>query len=178
MRDEPQLTPSRLPAADFDAAVPALAELLAAAVTDGASLGFHQPFEPARAADWWRAQRPAVTAGDLLVWTARRQDGALAGTVSLALTRKVNGSHRAEIVKLMVHPASRRQGLAARLLAAAEQAARRRGVSLLLLDTETGSAAEALYRAGGWTRFGVVPGYATDPLGRLRDGSFYYKQLA
>jgi GNAT superfamily N-acetyltransferase len=173
-----QLMPARLPVAAFDATVPALAELLAAAVADGASLGFCNPFGPAEAADWWQAQRSAVTAGDLLVWTARRQDGALAGTVSLALTRKANGSHRAEIVKLMVHPDSRRQGLAARLLAAAEQAARHRGIGLLLLDTEAGSGAEALYQGAGWTRFGVVPGYAADPLGRLCDGSFYFKQLA
>ncbi|MDH6144865.1 GNAT superfamily N-acetyltransferase [Kitasatospora sp. GP30] len=122
--------------------------------------------------------RRPVTAGDLPVWTARRQDGALAGTVGLALTRKANGTHRAEIVKLMVHPGSRRQGLAARLPATAEQTARRHGVSLLLLDTEAGSDAEALYQGAGWTRFGVVPGYATDPLGRLRDGSFSYKLLA
>lgn len=90
--------------------------------------------------------RRPVTAGDLPVWTARRQDGALAGTVGLALTRKANGTHRAEIVKLMVHPGSRRQGLAARLPATAEQTARRHGVSLLLLDTEAGSDAEALYQ--------------------------------
>ncbi|MGC0313814.1 hypothetical protein [Kitasatospora acidiphila] len=134
----PQLTPARLSAADFDAAVPAPAELLAAAVADGASLGFRNPSSPAEAADRWQAQRSAVTAGDLPVWTARRrrrpvgldgppppatcrsgwpvaagdlpvwtarrQDGALAGSVGLALTRKANGTHRAEIVKLMVHP--------------------------------------------------------------------------
>ncbi|WP_323808997.1 GNAT family N-acetyltransferase [Kitasatospora acidiphila] len=146
MSAAPQLTPARLAAADFDATVPALAELLAAAVADGASLGFRDPFGPAEAADWWQAQRPAVAAGDLLVWTARRPDGALAGTVGLALTRKANGSHRAEIVKLMVHPGSRRRGLAARLLAAAEQTASRHGVGLLLLDTEAGSGAEALYQ--------------------------------
>ena len=46
-----------------------------------------------------------------------------------------------------------------------------------VLDTETGSAADHLYRSAGWTRYGIVPGYASDPAGALRDCSFYYKRL-
>ncbi|MFE9425113.1 GNAT family N-acetyltransferase [Kitasatospora sp. NPDC006697] len=163
--------------AGFEAALPGLAELLAATVAGGASLGFRLPFDPSGAADWWRTQQPALAAGDLLLWTAAGPDRC-AGTVALQLTRKANGSHRAEVVKLMVHPTARRQGLAARLLATAEAAAAERGITLLVLDTEAGSGAEGLYRAAGWTRFGTVPGYATDPAGRPHDGSFYYKQLA
>ncbi|GAA1950098.1 GNAT family N-acetyltransferase [Kitasatospora viridis] len=163
--------------ADFEQALPGLAELLAATVADGASLGFHAPFGPAEAADWWRTQRAELAAGDLLLWRASGPGGC-AGTVSLRLTRKPNGRHRAELVKLMVHPAARRQGLAARLLATAEAAAAERGITLLVLDTEAGSGAEGLYRAAGWTGFGTVPGYATDPAGVPHDGSFYYKQLS
>ena len=64
-----------------------------------------------------------------------------------------------------------------RLLATAEHAAAAHGLTLLLLDTETGSAADHLYRAAGWTRYGIVPHYAADPDGTPRDCSFYYKEL-
>jgi hypothetical protein len=63
------------------------------------------------------------------------------------------------------------------LEATAEDAAVRAGVTLLLLDTATGSAGDHLYRAAGWTRYGIVPGYASDPAGSLEDGSFYYKRV-
>jgi hypothetical protein len=43
---------------------------------------------------------------------------------------------------------------------------------------ETDSAAETLYRSTGWECYGVVPGYAADPGGMLRDCSFYVKRLA
>lgn len=49
------------------------------------------------------------------------------------------------------------------LLAAAERAARDSWLSLLFLDTQTGSSAERLYLAAGWTPVGVVPDYAADP---------------
>jgi GNAT superfamily N-acetyltransferase len=77
----------------------------------------------------------------------------------------------------MVHQAARGRGLGRALLATAERAAAASGVTLLLLDTATGGAAERLYQAAGWTRFGVVPGYATDPDGKLEDSSFFYKRL-
>jgi ribosomal protein S18 acetylase RimI-like enzyme len=117
-----------------------------------------------------------VADGSLTVWVAHGPDG-ITGTVSLALERKPNGRHRAEIVKLMVHREARGQGLARALLTTAEQAAARAGATLLLLDTETDSAAERLYRTAGWTRYGIVPDYAADPDGSLQDCSFYYKRL-
>jgi GNAT superfamily N-acetyltransferase len=170
-------TITRLSADDFRNSVKSLADILADAVSGGSSVGFVAPFDQNAAAAWWRTQQPAVDDGSLAVWVAHGPDG-VAGTVSLALERKPNGRHRAEIVKVMVHRAARGQGLARSLLAAAEQAAARAGASLLLLDTETGSAAEHLYRTAGWTRYGMVPGYATDPAGSLQDCSFYYKRLA
>ncbi|MET7335810.1 GNAT family N-acetyltransferase [Nonomuraea sp. NPDC005650] len=166
----------RLTAEDFDAAVKALAGLLVDAVDGGASVGFVVPFGQEEAAAWWRAQAPAVADGSLMVWVCR-DDGALTGTIGLAMARKPNARHRAEIVKLMVHRDARGRGLSRALLAAAERAALAAGADLLLLDTETGSTAEHVYLTGGWTRYGIVPGYAGSPDGTLQDCSFFYKRL-
>ncbi|MFI7643907.1 GNAT family N-acetyltransferase [Nonomuraea sp. NPDC049400] len=170
-------TIERLAAEEFDATVKALAELLVDAVDSGASVGFLAPFDHEQAAAWWRAQAPAVAGGSLLVWTSR-DEGVITGTISLALARKPNARHRAEIVKLMVHRDARGRGLSRALLATAEQAALDAGADLLLLDTETGSTAERVYLTGGWTRFGIVPDYAGSPDGTLQDCSFFYKRLA
>ncbi|GII33768.1 GNAT family N-acetyltransferase [Planotetraspora mira] len=169
-------TITRLSADDFDRSVKSLADLLMDVVAGGASLGFILPFDQDAAAAWWRTRRPAVSEGSLIVWAAHGPDG-VAGTISLALEPKPNGRHRAEIVKLMVHREARGRGLARELLATAEQAASQAGATLLLLDTVTGSPADHLYHSAGWTRFGVVPDYATSPGGVLEDCSFFYKQL-
>jgi len=60
---------------------------------------------------------------------------------------------------------------------AVEDEARRAGRTLLVLDTETESAAESLYAKLGWTLAGVIPDFAYRPDGRLRPSSFFYKVL-
>jgi ribosomal protein S18 acetylase RimI-like enzyme len=146
-----------------------LADLLTDAVDGGASLNFVQPFGPADARAWWQERHDET-------WVARDGDG-IAGTVTLIREDKPNGRHRGEIVKLIVHRRARGRGLGRRLLATAEHAAAAHGLTLLLLDTETGSAADHLYRAAGWACYGIVPRYAADPDGTRRDCSFYYKEL-
>ncbi len=170
-------TITRLSGADLRDDAGGLADLLIDAVDGGASLGFLASLDRAAATTWWQALAPAVDTGDLVVWAVHGPAG-VDGTISLAFERKANGRHRAEILKLMVRRGARGSGLGRALLAAAEGAAVRAEVTLLLLDTETGSPAEHLYRAAGWTPYGSVPGYATDPGGVLRDGSFFYKALA
>ncbi|OKH97454.1 acetyltransferase [Streptomyces sp. CB02923] len=167
---------TRLFAAAFDGSVPGLAALLADTVADGSSLGFVAPFDQEAAAAWWRTQRPAVADGSLGIWVAEGPGG-ITGTISLAHSQKSNGRHRAEIVKLLVHRSTRGQGLGRALLTTAEQSAARSGFRLLLLDTETASPAERLYRRSGWTPYGTVPAYATDPEGTLRDCTFFYKEV-
>ena len=63
----------------------------------------------------------------------------------------------------MVHSSARRQGLGARLIAEAEDAARARGRWLLVLDTVPGSDAERLYRRHGWIEVGRRPDYGFSP---------------
>jgi GNAT superfamily N-acetyltransferase len=99
------------------------------------------------------------------------------GTVSLAFPDKANSRHRAELVKLMVHRAARGRGLGRDLLATAERAAAEAGITLLHLDTETGSPAETLYRSAGWTRVGAIPDYAATPAGDLHPTTIYYKRV-
>ena len=161
----------------FAAAVPQLADVLVDAVAGGASVGFLAGFDRAEAAAWWRGRAAAVAAGSLVVWAHRGGRG-ITGTVSLAYADKPNARHRAEVVKLAVHRDERGRGLGRRLLATAEEEACAAGIGLLLLDTETGSAAERLYRSAGWQRYGVVPGYAAAPSGEVKACSFYYKTLA
>ncbi|WP_228078862.1 GNAT family N-acetyltransferase [Streptomyces profundus] len=167
---------SRLGPADFDAAVPELAELLGELVAGSVSLGFLRPLDVGAAEAWWRGRRAAVADGGLAVWVARER-GVLLGTVGLALVPMPAGRHRAEVVKLMVRPLAQGRGLGRALLTTAERAAVAAGLRLLLLDTESGTPAEGLYRSAGWTRYGVVPAYAAESGGALRDCSFYYKEL-
>ncbi|TGA96961.1 GNAT family N-acetyltransferase [Streptomyces sp. MZ04] len=162
----------RLSADELLVAADELAALLADVVDGGSSLGFLAPLDRTAAADWWRGLAPAVAQARLAVWAARDAER-ITGTVSLGFTDKPNGRHRAEILKLMVHRSARGQGLARTLLATAERAAAEAGVTLLILDTETGSPAESLYRTGGWTAAGVIPDYATDPAHQYRSAARY-----
>jgi GNAT superfamily N-acetyltransferase len=171
------VTITRLTGDTFAATVPALAGLLVDAVAGGASVGFLDGLDHADATAWWQSRATAVADGSLAVWVAAGAAGTT-GTISLAYAEKPNARHRAEVVKLAVRRDARGGGLGRRLLAAAEQAAADAGISLLLLDTETASAAERLYASAGWHRYGIVPDYAADPSGQLKDCSFYYKKLA
>jgi hypothetical protein len=58
-----------------------------------------------------------------------------------------------------------------------EEEARAAGKTLLVLDAVSGGGADRLYERLGWTRLGVVPGYALDPAGRPEDAAFLYKRL-
>ncbi len=130
-----------------------LCEVLIACVNDGASLGFHAPLPRDIARDWWeRLPRPGVT---LLVAEA---DGRLGGAVQLHSAESANGAHRAEVAKLLVHPAWRRRGVARALMTGLEAEARRAGKSLLVLDTREGDPSNELYSALGYVPGGRIPG--------------------
>lgn len=153
-----------------------LTDLLADVVEGGASVGFLSPLSREDALKWWRAQAAPVANGALVMWVARDGERVL-GTVQLRFAAMPNGAHRAEVAKLLVHRDARRAGLGRALLDAAEGEAVKRGVTLLVLDTETGSGAEPLYRRAGWTEVGVIPDYATDPNGVPRPTTVFYKRV-
>ncbi|GAA2921493.1 MULTISPECIES: GNAT family N-acetyltransferase [Streptomycetaceae] len=153
-----------------------LAALLIDTVEGGASVGFLKPLDREAAATWWRERAAAVESGRHRVWIAR--DGErLVGTIGLVRPALPNARHRAEVAKLMVRAASRGQGVGRALLTAVERAAAAEGLTLLVLDTETGSPAERLYSSAGWTECGSIPAYAGDPAGVLRATTFYYKAV-
>ncbi|MFJ3705548.1 MULTISPECIES: GNAT family N-acetyltransferase [Streptomyces] len=153
-----------------------LAALMIEAVEDGASVGFLLPLDREAAAVWWRERAAAVEAGSQRVWIAR-DDERVAGTIGLTRAALPNARHRAEVAKLMVRPSARGRGIGRALLTAVERSAAEEGLSLLVLDSETGSDAERLYRSAGWTPCGSVPAYAADPYGTLRGTTFYYRSL-
>ncbi|WP_329035143.1 GNAT family N-acetyltransferase [Streptomyces sp. NBC_00178] len=154
-----------------------LATLLIEAVEGGASVGFLSPLDRTTAADWWRERAGAVESGSQQVWIARDGDARAVGTISLVRTALPNARHRAEVAKLVVAPSARGRGIGRALLTAVEEWAAAAGLTLLVLDTETGSDAERLYRSEGWTPCGSVPDYAADPYGTLRATTFYYRSL-
>ncbi|WP_309049892.1 GNAT family N-acetyltransferase [Streptomyces sp.] len=154
-----------------------LAALLVDAVDGGASVGFLAPLDPAEAAAWWSRAAEETAGGVRDVWAAHDGDGRLTGAVTLARTTTANGRHRGEIARLLVHRAARGRGLGRRLLAAAEAHAAATGLTLLVLDTQTGSPAERLYRSAGWTETGTIPDYAADPAGGLRPTTLFHKRL-
>jgi ribosomal protein S18 acetylase RimI-like enzyme len=89
----------------------------------------------------------------------------------------VNGSHRAEIAKLMVHPEARRQGLGRLLMETAEARARVEQRSLLVLDTRLGDPSNQLYLSMEYIEAGRIPAYARSANGELSATVYYYKQL-
>jgi ribosomal protein S18 acetylase RimI-like enzyme len=155
-----------------------LGALLRACVMGGASIGFVLPFTEADSEAFWRNKvLPAVRGGGRALWIARA-DGRIVGSVQLGYDTPPNQPHRAEVSKLLVHPAYRRRGIARALMADLEREAGRLGRSLLTLDTRTGDTAEPLYASLGYQRAGVIPGYCRDPFeDRLDPTTIMYKTL-
>ncbi len=167
----------RLGGADAAAAVPALAEVLIDCVHGGASVSFMAPLPLAKAVGFWQGVAGGVARGERILLVAEDGTG-IVGTVQVVVDQPDNQPHRADIAKMLVHRRARRQGIAARLLAAAEQAARDAGKTVLVLDTVTGGDAERLYARCGWQRVGVIPNYALMPDGALCSTTYFHKPLA
>lgn len=160
-----------------DAQITALANVLCDCVAGGASVSFMQPLPMERAERFWREVAGAAARGERALLVAEDAQGTIVGTVHLVLAQPDNQPHRADVSKMLVHRRARRQGLAARLMRAAEHEALREGKSLLVLDTATGGDAERLYAAMDWQRCGTIPGFALWPEGGLCDTTIFFKQL-
>ncbi len=153
-----------------------LAAILSACVAGGASVSFLWPFTTREGQAYFASLEDEFAKGGRLLLGAFT-DGVLVGTVQVILAMPPNQPHRAELAKLLVRPEHRGRGVASALVAAAEEEARARGKTLLVLDTVRGDHAERLYRKLGYTAVGVIPNYALFPDGRPCDTVVFYKAL-
>jgi GNAT superfamily N-acetyltransferase len=171
-----QIEIRRLEATELRAQLDALANVLADCVAGGASVSYMAPFSHKQARTAFEGWLDEVEQGHRLILAAFAE-GELVGTVQVILALPPNQPHRGEIAKLLVHRSARKRGIAQLLMEQAEAEARSEGKTLLVLDTVTGDAAERLYTRLGWTRVGVIPGYALYPDGRLCDTTVFWKSL-
>jgi GNAT superfamily N-acetyltransferase len=171
------LTIRRVGENEAQACVAELAEVLIDCVEGGASVSFMLPISRYTAREFWRGVARDVARGERILLIAEDEEGRIAGTVQLVTAQPENQPHRADVAKMLVGRHARRRGVAQRLMAALEEAAREAGKTVLVLDTVTGGDAERLYERAGWQRVGSVPNYALMPDGTFCATTFYYKQL-
>ncbi|VWC81279.1 GNAT family N-acetyltransferase [Burkholderia contaminans] len=172
------VTVRRVDAGEAKRCVEALADVLIDCVEGGASVSFMLPIERPTAVAFWTHVADGVANGERILLVAEDTAGRIVGTVQVVTAQPENQPHRADISKMLVSRRARRQGIAARLMAAADAAARDAGKTVLVLDTVTGGDAERLYERAGWQRVGVVPNYALMPDGTLCATTYFHKQLA
>ena len=153
-----------------------LASVLVDCVEGGARVSYMAPFPQDQGLAFFRKVALSVASGETVLLAARLA-GKIIGTVQLGLDTPPNQPHRADIKKLLVHRAARGHGVAAALMARAEQEARRHGRWLLVLDTVPNENGHRLYLREGWTQSGIVPDFALFPDGRPCDTAIMWKRL-
>jgi GNAT superfamily N-acetyltransferase len=180
-RIEPETAPAatieRLDLDGYVAALPGLAELLKDSVDGGASVNFIAGLTIGDAATWWRDRTSQIADGTTTALVALTRSGRIVGSTLLFRATQPNAPHRAEVGKVLVHRDARRQGIGRALMEVAETIAREEGRWLLILDTHSGTAAEAMYLALGWQPFGVVPNHSLTADGALSSATFFWKDL-
>jgi GNAT superfamily N-acetyltransferase len=166
----------RLSAAEIESNSQILAGLLIDSVDAGASMGFHPPLSMDKAQSFFTEVGKSVGKGHALLLGAFL-DGRLIGSVQLKMESRENGSHRAEVAKLLVHSSARGRGIAVGLMNRLVELAIENKKSLLMLDTETGSAAEFLYRKLGWQELGVISGHTLEKDGSPSSTTFFWLKI-
>ncbi|PWT89208.1 MAG: GNAT family N-acetyltransferase [Blastocatellia bacterium] len=166
----------RLSPSEAREVLPDLVSLLQDIVQGGSSVGFLPPLIDETAEKFWLETIEDIKRNErvLLVY---REDGRIIGTAQLALATRQNGLHRVEVQKMLVHSQHRKRGIGRALLNEVDSVARQLNRTLLVLDTEEGSAAENLYANCGYTRVGVIPQFALTTEGSLISTVVFYKIL-
>jgi GNAT superfamily N-acetyltransferase len=154
-----------------------LVQLLATVIRDGGSMGFLVGVTDAELMEFWSSELSKVRSG-VNVLVCAMDASTYIGAGILTRETKTTGRHRAEVRKLMTRPEYRRKGVASQILTRIEAIACDRGVLLLTLRAEAGTAASVLYSAMGWILAGNIPNYAAGPDGSLHSVSFYFKELS
>ncbi len=156
--------------------IPELALILKDCVNKGASVSFMNPFSLAEAIGFFTDIAEDAARNELVLFAAI-ENGRAVGTVQLQPAWNPNQPHRADVAKMLVHSAHRQKGIGQKLLSAVDIEAKRRGLTLLTLDTASDSPAERLYLRAGYQRVGIIPGFALWPDGGLGAATFFYKTL-
>ena len=165
-----------LEAAEAEARLGELADILVDAVAHGASVNFMAGFTADEGRAFWRNQLPGIADGREAALRRRRRRAAHGDRVAdlrPSAQRAAPRRDRQDARPVLGASAGSRPSPAP----AAEEAARAAGRTLLMLDTETGSAGDRLYRSCGWTEIGSVPDHAFRPDGRLAETTLFYKKL-
>ena len=157
--------------------IDALADILENCVNGGASVSFMLPFNLEKARSFWLGIADSVGRNERVVLASIDPQEGVIGTVQLITDQPENQPHRADVAKLLVHEKARRKGAAMALMEALEAEARARNISVLVLDTSTGSGAETFYQRAGWQKVGEIPRYALMPDGAMTATSVFYKFL-
>ncbi|KAI9172749.1 Acetyltransferase [Paramyrothecium foliicola] len=175
--------------AEFELFLPGLRRLLQSCVNPdptSSSIGFRAPLSDADATEYWTSlwtnslaasPRPGAPVLLFVVTPAGSATHQVLGSVQLACNPKQTHSHKAEVVKLLVHPDARGQGMATKLMNNLEHVALGLGRTMLVLDTATKTPARQFYLNAGWREWGICPDYATSAVGNLEDCSFFCKFL-
>lgn len=165
-----------LGAAEAQARIAELTQVLLDCVEGGASVSFMLPLDRSAADAFWRGVAAGVARGERTLIVAE-DDGVIVGTVQLITDMPPNQPHRADVAKLLVYRRARGTGVGRRLMEALHEAARLQRRTVLVLDTASATAGR-LYERLGWQRAGVVPDYALLPDGGLCATTFFYKRIA
>ncbi len=113
-----------------DPDIQGLSDVLIDCVEGGASVSFMFPMSREKAERFWHTVSVSVNRGERILLIAQDNSEKIIGTVQIILNQPENQPHRADIAKMLVHRRSRRQGIGAALLAAAEQSALSAGKTL------------------------------------------------
>ncbi|CZR66311.1 related to acetyltransferase [Phialocephala subalpina] len=162
-----------------------LCQILQDCVNQGASIGFLAPLSTEEATTYWTQVSNLITTPTqhLFILTSSSStpsnppNPTILATVQLTVSPKITHVHKAEVVKLLVAPSARRQGIARKLMEHVEDFARDEGKEFLVLDTATESPAREMYRRLGWEEWGTCKDYASWPDGSRCDATFFRKEL-
>ncbi|MGC4087368.1 MAG: GNAT family N-acetyltransferase [Polyangiaceae bacterium] len=157
----------------------ALAALMIDAIAHNMTPSFRQSrgLEQQQIAErYFHSLRDRLARHELLLWVALNDSG-LVGSVQLSICQRPDGQNRAEVLHLLVHSQTRREGIGHKLMQALEQKAEACHRGLLYLDVMAGSPAEAFYRAQGYHYLGELPDYSLRADGHPHPGVIYYKRL-
>ena len=177
--DAPRVSPPRAVLDPPPNLAARLGQLWLAVNQAGGAVGFLPDSPPADVQEAADRAVEDVRAGrlTLLVSPVGADTAELAGVVFLRRGIGPVVAHRAEVLRLMVHPDLQGHGLGRRLLAAAERHAAELGVEQLMLSTRGGTRLPGFYAGQGWTEVGVFPGALRLAPDDVRDEHWFVKPV-